>query len=292
LIEKEAAMCEFCLQHGEGQKWYLQAKNYSEDLLSDARRRKFIAEFFSRSAEERGQSVRGMDASLDQFNRLPGFARSMAGRWMGSKAKKEHHGQVLPIEDVEQILGFVNSVVRVACVCRMGIYGPEPRFCYGVSMAPPEVGPFAFLRDDPSYRGGPALENMETLTKEEALAAFRHHEEEGLCHTVWTFVTPFIGGVCNCDRQDCQAVRATAVHRLPYLYRSEYVAAVNHDVCTGCRTCMRACQFGAISYSPSLDKTVIEPRLCYGCGTCRAHCARGAISLSDRRSVPAVANLW
>lgn len=41
------------------------------------------------------------------------------------------------------------------------------------------------------------------LTKEEALAAFRHHEQEGLCHTVWTFMTPFIGGLCNCDRQDC-----------------------------------------------------------------------------------------
>ena len=28
-------MCEFCLKHGEGEKWYLQAKNYSDDLFSD-----------------------------------------------------------------------------------------------------------------------------------------------------------------------------------------------------------------------------------------------------------------
>jgi heterodisulfide reductase subunit A-like polyferredoxin len=84
----------------------------------------------------------------------------------------------------------------------------------------------------------------------------------------------------------------TLVHRLRYLYRSEYVAAVDPDLCTGCRTCMGACQFGAISYSASLDKAVIEPRLCYGCGTCRVHCAHDAISLSDRQSVPAVANLW
>ena len=285
-------MCEFCLQHGEGQKWYLQAKNYSEDLLSDARRRKFLLEFFSISSEERGESVRGTDASLDQFNQAPGIVRAMMRRRLGSQARKEHHGQVLPIEDVEQILGFVNSVVRVACVCRMGIYGPEPRFCYGISMAPPDVGPFAFLRDEPSYQGGPVEDSMETLTKEEALAAFRQHEEEGLCHTVWTFMTPFIGGLCNCDRYDCQAMRVTLVHGLRYLYRSEYVAAVDPDVCTGCRSCMRACQFGAMSYSPSLDKVVIESRLCYGCGTCRAHCAQDAISLSDRQSVPAAANLW
>jgi ferredoxin len=285
-------MCEFCLQHGEGQKWYLQAKNYSQDLLSDARRRKFIAEFFSVSAEEQGQSVSGLDASLDQLNRAPAILRSLISWRVTSRARKQHHGQVLPIEDVEQILGFVNSVTRVACVCRMGIYGPEPRYCYGVSMAPPEEGLFAFLRDEPSYRGGPALDNGETLTKEEALAAFRDHEQEGLCHTVWTFMTPFIGGVCNCDRHDCQAMRVTLVHGLQHLYRSEYVAAVNLDACTGCRTCMRACQFGAISYSPSLDKAIIEPRLCYGCGICRAHCAHDAITLNDRQSVPAVANLW
>ena len=28
-------MCEFCIKHGEGKKWYLQAKNYAEDLLSE-----------------------------------------------------------------------------------------------------------------------------------------------------------------------------------------------------------------------------------------------------------------
>ena len=33
----------------------------------------------------------------------------------------------------------------------------------------------------------------------------REHEKEGLCHTVWTFQTPFIGGICNCDRADCLA---------------------------------------------------------------------------------------
>ena len=39
-------MCEFCHKHGEGKKWYMQVSNYSEDLLSDLRRRKFIQEFF------------------------------------------------------------------------------------------------------------------------------------------------------------------------------------------------------------------------------------------------------
>ncbi len=62
-------MCEFCLQHGEGQKWYLQAKNYSQDLLSDAHRRKFIGDFSSVPTEKRSRSARNFDASLDQLNR-------------------------------------------------------------------------------------------------------------------------------------------------------------------------------------------------------------------------------
>ncbi len=38
-------MCEFCVKHGEGEEWHLQAKNYSDDLLNDVRRRKLIKEF-------------------------------------------------------------------------------------------------------------------------------------------------------------------------------------------------------------------------------------------------------
>jgi len=39
-------MCEFCLKHGEGKKWYLQVSNYSDDLLRDVRRRRFIETFW------------------------------------------------------------------------------------------------------------------------------------------------------------------------------------------------------------------------------------------------------
>ena len=47
------------------------------------------------------------------------------------RQKKVHFGQVLPIEDVEKIFGFVRSVVRLACFCRHLSLGTEQRFCYG-----------------------------------------------------------------------------------------------------------------------------------------------------------------
>ncbi|MHC4332743.1 MAG: hypothetical protein ACYSUV_03210 [Planctomycetota bacterium] len=47
-----------------------------------------------------------------------------------------HYGQVVPIEDIERIFGFVNSVIRVACICRHVTLGKEKRYCYGVSIGP------------------------------------------------------------------------------------------------------------------------------------------------------------
>lgn len=145
---------------------------------------------------------------------------------------------------------------------------------------------------DASYLTGPETKGLETLSGPEALAAIRNHEQEGLCHTVWTFITPFIGGVCNCDRSDCLAMRATLKHEFPVFFRAEYVANLNPDLCNGCRQCMRVCQFGAIGYSAASRKVDIDPGRCYGCGVCRAACARDAISLLDRRSVTAAASLW
>lgn len=63
-------MCEFCLKHGEGKKWYLQAKNYSDDLLSDIRRRKFIENFFT-DTEALEKDFR----RLDQLEKVPRFIR-------------------------------------------------------------------------------------------------------------------------------------------------------------------------------------------------------------------------
>jgi ferredoxin len=281
-------MCEFCHKHGEGKKWYLKAENYSEDLLSDLKRRKFIADFFS-SPEELGKSV----DSLRQLDKAPGFVRSVLTPYIVGRNKRVHFGQVLPIEDVEEIFSFVNSVVQLPCICRNARSVKEQRYCYGVSMVPQEGEFHKIIKQiDMDYLTGPDTVGVEKLTKEEALQNFRQYEKEGLCHTVWTFMTPFIGGICNCDRSDCGAMQSTVVHNLKNMFRAEYVAVLNPELCNGCRQCMRVCQFGAIGYSAGNKKAFIDIGKCFGCGVCRASCTKDAIHLHDRASVPAVANLW
>jgi ferredoxin len=281
-------MCEFCHKHGEGKKWYLQAKNYSDDLLSDLKRRKFLSGFNS-NPEDISKAFEKL-AQVPQKNRL---IRNIFMSYSVNKMKKMHYGQVLPIEDVETILGFVNNIVRIECICRKSFLGTEQRYCYGLSMGPNGGQLFKLMQGlSTDYESGPNASGLEVLTKEEALANFRKYEQEGLCHTVWTFITPFIAGLCNCDRSDCGAMKATFAYNFPMLFRAEFVAEANPDLCQGCRECMRVCQFGAMGYSAANQKIMIDQTRCYGCGICRSSCDYGAIELRERKDVPLAANLW
>jgi len=287
VVWKDVDMCEFCLKHGEGKKWYLQAKNYSDDLLSDVRRCRFIEDFLT------GDGLTRDVERLAQLDKAPRSIRGLIGRLVSRRMKRIHYGQVVPIEDMERIFGMMNSIVRVACICRHVTLGQEKRYCYGVSLSP-DGGEFArIVRGlDKSFLSGPDLAGREKLSKEQALAALREHEQEGLCHTVWTFRAPFLGGICNCDRSDCLAMRCTVTHEVPLMFRAEYVAEVDPDACVGCRQCMRVCQFGAMAYSASNHKVAIDQRWCYGCGICRSACQKNAIRLRERAEVPATAHRW
>lgn len=279
-------MCEFCHKHGEGKKWYLRAENYSEDLLSDVRRRKFIERFFSEP-----DRLRADLESIEKLDRAPAIVRGALVRALTNRQKQVHYGQVVPIEDLERILSFVNSVVRLPCICRkITLNRREMRFCYGFGISPDGRGfPGIIGGLGDSFIKGPDTSGLEVLSKEDALRAFREHEHEGLCHTIWTFHTPFIAGLCNCDRSDCIAMKATVSHDFPVMFRAEYVAKIDTEKCNGCRQCMKVCQFGAIGYSVAEDKSVVDARKCYGCGICRAACSGDAIMLLDRTAVPGAA---
>jgi len=278
-------MCQFCHQHGEGKKWYLKAENYAEDLLNDIKRSKYIEHFFKDP-----QRLKDRMELLDTLNRMPGFVQAVIKPAIIGRMKKMHFGQVLPIEDVEEIFGFVNSVVRLPCICRQASLGTEERYCYGLSMVPAEQSNLKGIVEavGADYLTGPNVKGLETVPKDEVLEQFRELENKSLIHSVWTFVTPFIGGICNCDR-DCMALKATVMKSLPVMVKAEYVAQVEPELCSGCRNCISACQFGAISFSLARKKVAIELQSCYGCGVCRSHCIKKAITLIDRNKVPAAA---
>jgi len=280
-------MCEFCTKHGEGKKWYLQAKNYSADFNSDLKRRKFAIDFFRKTMEKAPRDLK----RLEWLSSFPRIIQDMVKGLVTWKQKKEHFGQVVPLEDVEKILSMVNTVVSLPCLCRKVTIKKEVRCCFGLSISPAIDSVISSILSE-SYLNGPAVQGVEKVDKETALKMMKEFETDGLAHSVWTILTPFIAGICNCDRSDCLAMKVTVSHDLKVMFRAEYIAGIDWEQCTGCRTCMRLCQFGALSYSRSLGRAVIDLTKCYGCGVCRSGCTKGAIFLKPRNNHPQVAQVW
>ena len=55
---------------------------------------------------------------------------------------------------------------------------------------------------------------------------------------------------------------------------------VDHDVCDGCRKCVRSCNFNALAYAAG--KLVIFEQICHSCGGCILVCPRKALSERDK----------
>ena len=64
---RRLSMCEFCTQHGEGEKWYLTMENYSKDLLDQNKRREYAAEFLNGFDKRVPKSIK----QLDKIRRTP-----------------------------------------------------------------------------------------------------------------------------------------------------------------------------------------------------------------------------
>ena len=285
-------MCEFCTKHGEGKKWYLNVKNYSHDLLNDAQRKHYVKDHFfwiDRTYKKYINTIGRLPVHLPVIGTS---IRTLLGPSLKALIKrmfiKTHWSQVVPIEDVEKILDFTNSITRVPCVCRKIITGKEARLCFLISLNPEKLGIADII--DKSFFGGPDVSKFETVTQEWTLNFMRESEKKGLIHTIWAQKTPFIGILCNCDlATGCIPMRMIK-DGTPFTFRGEYIARINEDSCVGCEACAKICPFNAIQMKKS--KAKINIKQCYGCGICRVACKTKAIDLVDRNSIPEVAHMW
>lgn len=268
-------MCEFCTEHGDGKVWFKNAKNYGQDLISDLERRKYIQGFYQSTIEKGISSIGRLETIYKKKGRIPGrVADQMVGQ-----AKIEHFGQVVTIEDLQEIVGHAATVVRLPCACRWASMKKENRCCYAVSYTPE----FWFDNMDMGYFGLAQSEGLEEVSKTEALAQMKDLEKEGAVHTIWTMKTPFIGAICNCTPTECLGLRTLAVE-VETMFRGEELAMVDASLCLGCGACESECHFNAISsYEESGSfKAKIDSTKCFGCGLCRNVCPEQAISMQAR----------
>ena len=276
-------MCEFCTKHGEGKIWYLKMENYSKELLNLANRKEFIKDLILTFEEKMNYAVK----KLENLNnsKLPISVKNFIKNIALRKQKKLHYGQIVPIEDVEKLLEFTDKVTFLTCACRKVTRGKEKKYCFGLSVPPADI-PEEILKKYPN-----SVESLEVLDKTEALKIIKEFDRKGLYHSVWTFKTPYIGGLCNCD-MDCLAFRVRQYLNFPAFFKSEYVGSIDEDNCKGCRNCQKFCQFGAINFSFYSRKCYINREICTGCGVCRNVCEQNAIKLEERRKIPQLSKNW
>ncbi len=88
---------------------------------------------------------------------------------------------------------------------------------------------------------------------EEAKDIIKRAEEDGLMHSI-----PNTEGdgkthaICNCCGCSCYALRAASMYQNPDMMRSNYVATVNEEECTGCGECVEVCPVNAINMGHKL----------------------------------------
>jgi len=279
-------VCQFCVEHGEGKRWYLAAQNYAYDLESDVRRREYVVGFIKGFEDMRAAAV----TAGNLLNRLPGPVARLGKHAITRHQQKNHFGQPLSLQDCEAVFTTATSITAIPCICRMHQRGSAAEeVCLLVTTRPIHSVLAEGFED---YADGPGLDDFHSLSTEEAMVLLRRCEENGLMHSIWTFQTPFTAAICNCNlASGCMAMKLTAGYDIKVMWRGEDVASFSADRCSGCRRCVKLCPFSAID-AHGRGPVSFDVSKCWGCGICRAGCETGAITLVDRRTVPAVATLW
>lgn len=279
-------MCQFCVEHGEGKRWYLEAQNYAFDLNSDLNRRGYIVDFIQGFDDMRAKAI----TAGNVIEKLPAPLARVSKSAITAHQRKNHFGQPLSLEDCEAVFDLATSITAIPCICRMHERGKNAdEVCLLVTTQPVHS---VLAEGFADYADGPGLDDFHTLERDEAIALLRECETNGLMHSIWTFKTPFTAAICNCNlASGCMAMKLTAGYDIKVMWRGEDVAVFSPESCSGCRRCVKLCPFGAITTN-GRGPVTLDVTKCWGCGICRSACSAGAITLSDRRSVPQVASVW
>ncbi len=268
------------MQHGAGEKWYLNARNLSKELATNEYVSDFNERYFSRE----------VSAGPDEFSDR--FARISQPVLPGEKLKVEEryrsflHHQVVTTNEVLEILrissieteGHDQSVVRLPCICRYAAIGKEKTLhCFGIAFTD------LYTRRFPNYLGG----QHEYMTPDEATEIILNlAEDESVVHAVSALGVPYVGMVCNCEMNVCRPY----LHRLrlgisePF-HKGHYVTVVNEQKCVGCGTCKSICSFGAIKVDPEKNVAQVNSDDCFGCGVCSRSCPEQALETEKQQRI-------
>ncbi|MEE8399769.1 MAG: 4Fe-4S binding protein [Desulfobacterales bacterium] len=271
--------------YGNG-RWYLNPKNHSRNMYKIKKPNQKAAAYGS-DPESVGGRLIG-EIMQTRYTDPEEFAKQVKEADSLRTTGPFQIGQVIPLQEAIKVAEISYPVGAMSCICRIHSRAQEERNEHEYSCTGLGVGMFKWERWPERYKGG-----VNFMTPDEAVAWLTKWNKKGMVHIIMTFGGSYVGGICNCDYPDCGAIR----NRIDYgistgCLKSPWVASVNYDDCTGCGVCVQRCQFGAIKFEVTTEKTNIDQFKCYGCGLCETGCPTGAIELLDREAMPGLAEEW
>lgn len=117
------------------------------------------------------------------------------------------------------------------------------------------------------------------VTKDEVLAILDKAEQEGLVIQPGNAERP--GFICCCCGDCCGILTAAKKFPRPAeLFKTNYYAEVDPDICNGCGRCIKRCQMDAVALVDR--KAAINLDYCIGCGLCVSTCPTEALRLKKK----------
>ncbi len=293
-------MCRYCLQYGDGKKWYLNPKNYSDEMINSELTKVKMEDLMIGQLLGLKGTMREVGTTAQRFKYDGGFgeyidlvfpdldddlARTMR-EGLPYSMDRALGGQVVPIEDAEKIIDLSGGdVFAIPCFCRK-YYGGIEKMCCMYLQPAAETLQKNLSWDTPN----------KMVSKEEAKKMLREFDKEGLTHAIFWAPAPIPFVICNCEYPYCIALRGRLHYNVVDAFRKgEYVAFVDPNKCNGCGgtpKCQSKCTFGAIKYSPTNGRVSVHQMQCYGCGLCRIPCPNDAITLISREEIPQLKDMW
>jgi ferredoxin len=284
-------MCQLCLKHGAGGKWYLNAKSYSEEVARRYNLREFLMEQYKNFEQISVRPVSGVSpAGMDHTFRMPIIGRLIkhsaekmlhSTRTPSNPFRPEGHiGQVVPLEDAIAILEkcAAEPIIEKNCMCRYMTRGEKEACCINFGVMSEIIDKLPrFIPEKDKYH----------LTREEAVKRFTEHNNKGYIGTIWYGPYPYINNLCSCKSPECAGIRPRVDFGIKSIFKAEYVAELNQDLCRGCQSCITRCPFKAMRRDTATGRVVIDRKSCYGCGVCRHVCDTGALFLKPRQETHA-----
>jgi len=293
-------MCRYCVKYGDGHKWYLNPKNYTDEVTQGPQTKLKMEDTMVGQILGLEGTIQEIMTTAKRFKYDIGFGEHIDEVFpdLNDEQARELRegfpdifdiavgGQVVPLEDAEKIIDLNHGDIFVLpCICRKYYGGKEKMSCMFLN-------PAGKLLEQNTSWDTP----NEMVSKEKAKEMVRQFDKENLIHGIFWCPAPVPIMLCNCEYPHCIALRARLHYNLVDAYRKgEYVAFIDAENCDGCNgipACINTCTFGSLKYSPTQNKVIVDEMECYGCGLCRNVCPNDAISLIDREKIPQIKDDW